>query len=170
MLAENFNKNSKVADQLCQKFEIPLENYPKLVEQKIKNAVRFFMGNFLRKKEDEKEYMALDRIENIFEGMKDCQAHLCEQLFYSGKRMEAKGVFDRCKLKAEEVNKICNGKEVGTELKNMKYDKTKDFKPVKDMFEPISTPASEYLRFPVNIKIEFIDTEAKLSMLEDLKG
>ena len=31
------------------------------------------------------------------------------------------------------------------------------------MFEPISMPANEYLRFPLNIKIEFIDTEAKLS-------
>jgi hypothetical protein len=51
MLAENFNKNSKVADQLCQKFEIPLENYPKLIEQRIRNSVRFFVGKF-SKKED----------------------------------------------------------------------------------------------------------------------
>jgi hypothetical protein len=34
--------------------------------------VRFFLGNFLRKKEDDKEYMALDRIENIFKDLKDC--------------------------------------------------------------------------------------------------
>lgn len=72
LLESNFNKNSKVADQLCQKFEIPLEDYPMLVEQKIKNSVRFFLGNFLRKKEDDKEYMALDRIENLFKGLKDC--------------------------------------------------------------------------------------------------
>lgn len=32
LLESNFNKNSKVADQLCQKFEIPLEDYPMLVE------------------------------------------------------------------------------------------------------------------------------------------
>jgi len=72
LLESNFNKNSKVADQLCQKFEIPLEDYPMLVEQKIRNSVRFFLGNFLRKREEDKEYMALDRIENIFKGLKDC--------------------------------------------------------------------------------------------------
>jgi hypothetical protein len=38
------------------------------------------------------------------------------------------------------------------------------------MFEPISTPAADYLRFPLNIKIEFIDTEAKIDMLQDLVG
>ena len=163
-------KNSKVADQLCGKFDIPLENYPVLVDQKIRNAVRYFLSSFLRKREDEKDYMGLDKIENLFTDLNDCQAHLCEQLFYAGKKMEAKGVFDRSKLKAEEVNKVSNGKEVGTELKNMKYDKAKDFKPTKDMFEPISTPASDYLRFPLNIKIEFIDTEAKIDMLKDLVG
>lgn len=52
----------------------------------------------------------------------------------------------------------------------MEYVKSKDFKPAKDMFEPISTPAGEYLRFPLNIKIEFIDTEAKIDMLKDLVG
>jgi hypothetical protein len=164
------SRNSKVADQLCGKFDIPLENYPLLVEQKIRGAVRFFLSSFLRKKEDEKEYLGLDKIENLFEDLKDCQAHLCEQLWFAGKRMEAKGVFDRSKLMAEEVNKVSNGKEVGTELKNMKYDKAKDFKPTKDMFEPISTPAAEFLRFPLNIKIEFIDTESKIDMLKDLVG
>jgi hypothetical protein len=32
LLEANFNKNSKVADSLCQKFDIPLEDYPLLVE------------------------------------------------------------------------------------------------------------------------------------------
>lgn len=52
----------------------------------------------------------------------------------------------------------------------MKYDKTKDFKPVKDLFEPISAPANDHLRLPTNIKFEFIDTEAKIAELGDLKG
>ena len=124
----------------------------------------------MRKRENDKDYMALDKVENLFADLKDCQAHLCEQLFSAGKKMEAKGVFDRSNLMAEDVNKLSNGKEVGTELKNMGYDKAKDFKPIKDMFEPISTPASDYLRFPLNIKIEFIDTEAKIDMLKDLVG
>ena len=69
-----------------------------LVEQKKRNSVRYFVGNFLRKNENDKDYMALDRIENLFEGLKDCQAHLCDQLFSAKKEMEAKGIFDRSKL------------------------------------------------------------------------
>ena len=38
----------------------------------------------------------------------------------------------------------------------MKYDQSKDYEPTKDMFEPISVPSKDYLRFPLNIKIEFI--------------
>ena len=113
LLESNFNKNSKAADSLCQKFDIPLEDYPLLVDQKKRNSVRFFLGNFLRKKEEDKEYMALDRIENLLIGLNDCQAHLCEQLFFAGRKMEAKGVFDRAKLEAEEVNVISKGKDVG---------------------------------------------------------
>lgn len=107
-------RHTKVADQLCGKFDIPLENYPILVDQKIRNAVRYFLSSFLKKKEDEKEFMGLDKIENLFEDLKDCQTHLCEQLWFANKKMDAKGVFDRCKLKAADVNKICNGKGIGT--------------------------------------------------------
>lgn len=75
--------------------------------------------------------------------------------------MEAKGIFDRCKLKPEEVNKL-SPKMVGDQLKEMNYDRTKDFKPIKDLFEPISEPAGDHLRLPTSIKFEFIDTEAKI--------
>ena len=71
--------------------------------------------------------MFLDRVENLLEGLPECQAHLCEQLFFAGKKMEAKGVFERAKLTAEQVNTISKGKNVGNELKEMKYEKTKDY-------------------------------------------
>jgi hypothetical protein len=76
--------------------------------------VRYFLANYLRKKEDDKDHMSLDRIENLFEGLGDCQAHLCEQLFHAGRKMEAKGIFNRQKVSAEEVNRISKGKDVGT--------------------------------------------------------
>lgn len=49
----------KLCDTLCDKFDIPLETYPVLKQNKIKNSVRYFIGNHLRKKEDDKEYMSL---------------------------------------------------------------------------------------------------------------
>ena len=159
-----------MADQLCSKFDIPLDDYPLLVEQKIKNSVRFFLGKFLRTKESDKEYMGLDRIENLFHGLKDCQAHLCEQLWFAGKKMEAKGVFDRSKLKPEEVNKLSKSNDVGDQLKAFKYDRSKDFKAPKDLFEPLSSPPNDYLRLPTNIRFEFIDNEQKIKELEELKG
>jgi hypothetical protein len=84
--------------------------------------------------------------------------------------MEAKGIFERQKLRVEDLNKIDPRNKLGNQIKEFKYDKSKDYKAVKDLFEPISTPSSEYLRLPVSIKMEFIDSEDSISMLEDLKG
>jgi hypothetical protein len=91
--------------------------------------------------------------------------YLCQQLHGAGKKMEAKGIFNRNRLRAEDFEG-----ELGNELKAMKYEKAKDTQPIKDMFEPISMPADKYLRMPTNIKIEFIDKEDKIHQLEDLKG
>ena len=84
--------------------------------------------------------------------------------------MEAKGVFDRSNLKPEDVNKLSKSKDVGDQLNEMKYEKAKDFKPIKDLFEPISLPATDHLRLPTKIKFEFIDSEQKISELKDLEG
>lgn len=50
----------------------------------------------------------------------------------------------------------------------MKYDESKDFKAEDDLFEPISQPSKDYLRLPLDIKIEFIDSDKGLSHLDDL--
>jgi hypothetical protein len=87
----------------------------------------------------------------------------------------AKGIMVRNKLKADDFAMITAGTgktkiAVGKELESLKYEQAKDYEPTKDMFEPISVPSKDFLRFPLNIKIEFIDNEKKLSELEDLKG
>ena len=159
-------KNYKLCDTLCGKFDIPLETYPVLKEQKIKGSVRYFLGNYLRKKAEDKDHMTLSHVESLFDGLPECLVHLCEQLFSAGKHMEAKGIFNRHRLRADKFPT----REIGDELKSMKYDKTKDVTPAKDLFEPISTPSENYLRLPTSIKIEFIDKEDQISYLEDLKG
>jgi hypothetical protein len=50
--------------------------------------------------------MGLDKIEELLEDLENCQAHLCEELWWAGRNMESKGVFNRCKLKAEDINKV----------------------------------------------------------------
>ena len=91
------------------------------------------------------DFMGIDRIESLFEGIKDCQAHLCVELWYAEKKMEAKGIFDRSKLTAYDVNKLSNITCIGTKLKEIKYEQSMDFKPIKDTFAPISTPSAEYM-------------------------
>lgn len=78
--------------------------------------------------------------------------------------MNAKGIFDRNNLTENDFDFEGgkNMRKLARELKNMKYDPNRDYKPYKDMFEPCSQPTNEYLRLPVDIKIEFIDTEDKI--------
>jgi len=85
--------------------------------------------------------------------------------------MEAKGIFLRNNLKAEDFNfEGKNRNFIGHEIKKMQYDESKDFSPMKDMFEPISFPPKEYLRLPVDVNIEIIDTNNKIKILETLIG
>ena len=74
--------------------------------------------------------------------------------------MEAKGIFDRNKLTENhfEFEGGKNKKGLANSLKNLKYDENKDFKTYDDMFEPCSIPRKEYLRLPVDVKFEFIDS------------
>ena len=52
----------------------------------------------------------------------------------------------------------------------MKYDETKDFKPPKDLFEPVSTPPAEHLRLPKDLEVEFVGDEATVKKMEVLVG
>lgn len=63
LLASNFNRHGKICDDLIQKFGIPYEDFPLLIERKKRNSVFHFANQFLSKKPDDKEFMGLDRIE-----------------------------------------------------------------------------------------------------------
>ena len=65
-----------------------------------------------------------------------------------------------------------SGKQgVAKDLEKMNYDESQDVKPpLKDMFEPISLPSIDYLRFPKDIQVDFIDSEKDLKKLEVLVG
>ena len=52
----------------------------------------------------------------------------------------------------------------------MKYDEMKDFKPPKDLFEPVSTPPAEHLRLPKDLEVEFVGDEATVKKMEVLVG
>lgn len=52
----------------------------------------------------------------------------------------------------------------------MKYDKDQDYMPIEDLFEPCSMPRKDFLRFPVDVNFDFIDTEFKIDKLNNLIG
>jgi len=84
---------------------------------------------------------------------------------------EAKGIFIRNGLKVSDFNKIVNGKnKVGADIDKHKYVKEKDWKPVEDLFEPVSSPHKDYFPLPVDIKYDFIDTEELVNKLRVLQG
>lgn len=105
-MKSNFNKFGKICDEIVQKVGIPYEDYPMLVERKKRNSVMHFANNFLRKKEDDKEYMGLDRVESLFDGNKECIIYLCEIVYSTGKKQMAKGIFQRHKLQASDFSII----------------------------------------------------------------
>lgn len=126
LLQTNFFKFGKISDDLIQKFNISYDDYPLLKERKKRNSVLHFANQFLSKKPDDKEFMGLDRVEQIFLGQPECLVHLVDIVFAAGKKMMAKGIFMRNKLKADDFNIIKTGKvpklAVGKEIAEMKYD------------------------------------------------
>ena len=52
----------------------------------------------------------------------------------------------------------------------MKYDKSKDYTPPDDLFEPCSLPRKDYLRFPVDVQFDFINSEENIDKLNNLIG
>ena len=130
------------------------------------------MNNYLRKNPNTTEFMGLDRIENLLVGLNIELAILCEMLMFQGRNMEAKGIFDRNKLTANDFN-FEGGKNktaMAQQLMKMSYDKSKDYQPSEDLFEPCSMPRKDFLRFPVETQFDFIDSEEKVDKLNALLG
>lgn len=94
-------------------------------------------------------------------------------LVSAGKKHMAKGIYDRHKLTEKDfVNKETGRNKSGLakDLENMVYEENKDFKPLKDLFEPISTPTADHLRLPADLLVEFIGQEAHVKKMEVLVG
>lgn len=86
LLKANFNKYGKICDEIVQKIPIPYEDYPVLIERKKRNSVFHFANNFLGKKEDDKDFMGLDRVESLYIGEQECMTHLCDIVYSSGRK------------------------------------------------------------------------------------
>ena len=52
----------------------------------------------------------------------------------------------------------------------MNHDPSRDFKPMEDLFEPVSKPDDAYIRLPKEVNVEFIATEKDIDKLRVLVG
>ena len=154
MLKKNQGKNLKTCDSLCSKLSVSIDNFPELVESKKRNAVSYFLGNYLKNKPEDAQYWGLDQVEDILTGLKEYLVILIELLHSKGRLHEAKGVMKRHNIEISDFPEKLQG--IAKDLDNLKYDPEKDFKPEKDLFEPKSIPPEKYMRLPVNLKVEFI--------------
>ena len=83
---------------------------------------------YLKKKPTENAFRGLNRIEEMFYGLPEYLVLLCEMLIQEGKLNEAKGIYIRNKLKANDFNKSYGGKNKAIgQLDQHKYVKEKDY-------------------------------------------
>jgi hypothetical protein len=107
----------------------------------------------------------------MFEGLPEYSSMVCELLVKENRMDEAKGVFNRAGLKVSDFNKLYGGKiNIGAEIEKHKYNKDKDWKPAEDFFEPMSSPPSDYISLPIDVKYDLVDTEENISKLLVLRG
>ena len=104
LLKKNLHKYAKPAETLLKGFDIQLDEFPQLIHIKKENSIRYHLSHYLKKKSDATDFMGLDRIENLLAGLNTELAMVCEMLMHNRNTMEAKGIFDRNKLTANDFN------------------------------------------------------------------
>jgi hypothetical protein len=61
----------------------------------MKKGMRYYLGRNIYNKKNEKDFLSLDRIEDLFSGFKQMLSYLVEDLTFKKKEMEALGIMQR---------------------------------------------------------------------------
>ena len=131
----------KACDGLCTKFGVSIDEYPQLVNYKKTGSVRYHANQYLKKKKSDWQFRGLNRVEEVFKGLPEYLVKLCEILVHEERMDEAKGVYTRNNLTVVDFEKaFVDIKEMGEFIQNHVYDKSKDYQPKEDMFEPTTEP------------------------------
>lgn len=160
------NDNVKKAGQLIKDFKFNIDDFPEVKERIMKNSMRYFLGRNLYKKQDQRDFLTLDRVEDLLVGIKQMLGYLVEDLAHKNKKQEAKGIMLRNKVETHIRAEILEL------LDKVEYDETKDSSLQKhDAFEPLSRPKAEYVQLPAHVKVDWVGTDDDVSkmaiLLED---
>lgn len=161
MIEGKSKEGLKNADTICSKLDLPLDDFPILVSNKIRSSATYFCHRTERKAADP-EHMPLNRVEELMHGCPEQLIHLVVFLYDKGgdHKMYAKGVYVRNNLTQKDFQDYpLDSKKfagVAKDLEAMKYVKAKDFKPIEDLFEPVSRPFRGYQRLPSDVEVMFV--------------
>ena len=148
------NDNCKKAAQLIKDFHLNEADFPEVKERIMKKGVRYYLGRNLNQKKNHKEFLSLDRIEDLLSGFKQMLAYLVEDLTFNKRINEAIGIMTRNQVESYVRT------EVKQKMSEHEYDQTKDTSLfLYDEFEPLSKPAEEYISLQEHLKLEWIETE-----------
>lgn len=129
----------------------------------MKKGMRYYLSRNLFKKKDQKEFLTLDRIEDLLSGFKQMVSYLVEDLAFRRKEMEAVGIMRR-----NEVESYVR-EDVHQKLSAIQYNPDKDSSlKCIDSFSPMSQPLSDYLTLPQHVKLNWIGSDQDVEKLADL--
>lgn len=129
----------------------------------MKSSMRYFLGRNLYKKQNQQDFLTLDRIEDLLTGFKQMTSYLVEDLVTKGKPHEAKGMFIRHELDGYVRN------DVMEKLNQIQYDQSLDTSlNCYDEFEQLSRPKEDYMQLPDDVSLEWIGTDKDVQKLEIL--
>jgi len=139
------------------------KDFPEVKERLMKKGIRYYLSRNLHKKKNHKEYLSLDRVEDLISGFKQMLAYMVEDLAHNKKWNEAVGVMRR-----NDVENYVR-QEVREELATVEYDQAKDSSLFEyDEFEPLSKPMESYMKLPEHVKVEWIGTDDDVPKLAAL--
>jgi hypothetical protein len=76
------NENAKHAAQLIKDYKLDINDYPELKERLMKASMRYYLGRYLYKKPADEDYLSLDKVEDLFTGLKPMLCYMVEDLVY----------------------------------------------------------------------------------------
>ena len=124
----------KMCESICERFEVPLEKFPILASMKKQAAVRYHLSKYLREKPETNEYKGLDRVIELFLGLKEVLCYACQLLWQANRQHEAAGIAMRNHVTPEDFvqayehfSKKHNYAWIGQEIAKLNYRKEQDY-------------------------------------------
>lgn len=125
--------------------------------------MRYFLGRNLYKKQNQQDFLTLDRIEDLLSGFKQMLSYLAEDLIHKNKMQEAKGIFLRNQLEG------FVRPDVQEKMNTVEYEEAKDSSlNGYDEFEQLSRPKEDYITLPEFVKVQWVGTEEDVQKMEVL--